>query len=36
MLHDMDFSKPDDPQPVFFRAQMNAGVVEVDTKGGAR
>ena len=30
MLHDMDFRKPDDPQPVFFRAQMNAGVVEVE------
>lgn len=36
MLHDLDFSDPDDPQPVFFRAQMNEGVIEVDAKGGAR
>ena len=36
MLHDMDFRNPDDPQPVFFRAQMNAGVIEVDATGSAR
>ena len=36
MLHDLDFSDPADPQPVFFRAQMNAGVIEVDTQGAAR
>ena len=36
MLHDLDFSDPTDPQPVFFRAQMNAGVIEVDTQGAAR
>ena len=36
MLHDLDFSNPEDPQPVFFRAQMNAGVVEVGVQGAAR
>lgn len=36
MLHDMDFSRPSDPQPVFFRAQMNAGVIEVPEQGAAR
>jgi CRISPR-associated protein Cas5d len=36
MLHDLDFSDPTDPQPVFFRAQMNAGVIEVSTQGAAR
>ena len=36
MLHDMDFRNPDDPQPVFFRAQMNAGAIEVDATGSAR
>jgi len=36
MLRDMDFSNPDDPQPMFFRAQMNAGVIEVSSQGGAR
>lgn len=29
MLHDMDFSNPNDPQPRFFRAQMNSGCIEV-------
>ena len=33
MLHDLDFSHPSDPQPVFFRAQMTAGVIEVDAAG---
>ena len=36
MLHDLDFTDPADPQPVFFRAQMNAGVIEVGTEGAAR
>lgn len=29
LLHDLDFSNPASPQPRFFRAQLNAGVVEV-------
>lgn len=29
MLHDMDYSRPDDPQPRFFKAQMNGGIIEV-------
>jgi len=29
MLHDLDFAKPNDPQPRFFRAALNRGVVEV-------
>ena len=36
MLHDLDFSNPADPQPVFFRAQMNQGVIDIDPQGGAR
>ena len=36
MLHDLDFTHPSDPQPVFFRAQMTAGVIEVDAAEGAR
>lgn len=36
MLHDLDFRDPADPQPVFFRAEMRAGVIDVDAKGGAR
>jgi CRISPR-associated protein Cas5d len=36
MLHDLDFRNPDDPQPMFFRAQMNAGVIDVTTSGVAR
>ncbi len=36
MLHDMDFSNPADPQPVFFRAEMRNGAIDVDAKGGAR
>lgn len=36
MLHDLDFDDPADPKPVFFRAQMNAGVIEVGTQGAAR
>lgn len=29
MLHDLDFSRPADPQPRFFSARMQAGVIEV-------
>ena len=29
MLHDLDFSKPADPQPRFFRARLENGVVSV-------
>lgn len=36
MLYDLDFTDPADPQSVFFRAQMNAGVIEVSTQGAAR
>lgn len=36
MLHDLDFENASDPKPVFFRAQMNNGVVEVGTEGAAR
>lgn len=36
MLHDLDFTNPEDPQPVFYRAQMTAGVIEVDAEGAAR
>lgn len=29
MLYDLDFSDPNDPQPMFFRASMTNGVIEV-------
>ena len=29
MLHDMDYTKPNDPQPRFFRAQLENGVLRV-------
>ena len=29
MLYDMDFTNPDDPQPMFFRAELKEGVVHV-------
>lgn len=29
MLHDLDFSNPNDPQPKFFRAEVKGGVMEV-------
>lgn len=29
MLHDLDFSNPADPQPRFFNAQIQAGVIDV-------
>lgn len=31
MLHDMDFTNPADPQPRFFRAKLENGVVNVPT-----
>ncbi|MBX3634231.1 MAG: type I-C CRISPR-associated protein Cas5 [Rubrivivax sp.] len=34
MLHDLDFGDPADPQPRFFRARMNRGVVEVPAFDG--
>lgn len=36
MLHDMDYTRPDDPQPVFFRAQMNRGVIDLQITRAAR
>ena len=36
MLHDLDFTHEADPQPVFFRAQMTNGVIEVPERGAAR
>ncbi|KQP38075.1 type I-C CRISPR-associated protein Cas5 [Pseudorhodoferax sp. Leaf274] len=36
MLHDMDFANPADPQPVFFRAQMQRGAIDVDGRGNTR
>lgn len=32
MLHDLDFSVPADPQPRFFRAQLEEGVVTVPAR----
>lgn len=29
MLHDLDFTKPNDPQPRFFRASLKNGVVDI-------
>lgn len=29
MLFDMDFSRPEDPQPLFFRARMERGAINV-------
>lgn len=34
MLHDLDFSCPEDPQPRFFRAQMQSGVIDVPAWDG--
>lgn len=34
MLHDLDFVHPADPQPRFFRAQMDRGVIEVPAFDG--
>lgn len=36
MLHDLDFSRPADPQPRFFKATMAAGVIEVPSFEEAR
>lgn len=32
MLYDLDFRNPNDPQPLFFKAAMNQGVIEVDAQ----
>jgi CRISPR-associated protein Cas5d len=29
MLYDLDFTDPGDPHPLFFRAQIKDGVVEI-------
>ncbi len=29
MLYDLDFSNPDNPQPMFFRARMENGVIDI-------
>jgi CRISPR-associated protein Cas5d len=29
MLYDMDFTDEKDPKPMFFRVQLNQGVIEV-------
>ena len=36
MLHDLDFSRTDDPQPVFFKAVMKAGVIDIEAAEVAR
>ena len=36
MLHDLDFSRPADPQPRFFKATIAAGVIEVPSFDEAR
>jgi CRISPR-associated protein Cas5d len=35
LLHDLDFSNPDEPQPRFFRARMAAGVIVVPALEGS-
>jgi CRISPR-associated protein Cas5d len=32
MLHDLDFTNPNDPQPRFFRAKLDRGVVNCDER----
>ena len=32
MLHDLDFKRPSDPQPIFFRARMQQGLIECDAR----
>lgn len=32
MLYDLDYSNPIDPQPLFFKATMEAGVVEIPSR----
>lgn len=34
MLYDMDFSEANNPQPVFYRAKMESGVIEVAKLAG--
>ncbi len=36
MLYDMDYTRPEDPQPLFFRAHMNQGVIEPELPGVVR
>ncbi|MCL4774455.1 MAG: type I-C CRISPR-associated protein Cas5 [Burkholderiaceae bacterium] len=36
MLYDLDFSDRNDPKPIFFRARMTAGVIDVDAAEVAR
>jgi len=36
MLYDLDFRDRDDPRPIFFRAQLTAGVIDVDAAEVAR
>ena len=36
MLRDMDFTNPSDPQAMFFRAQINDGVIDVPEQEGTR
>ena len=36
MLHDLDFTHPTDPQPRFFNAKLQAGVVEIPPLEEAR
>jgi CRISPR-associated protein Cas5d len=36
MLHDLDFTDPADPQPMFFRAHMTLGAIEIGAQGVAR
>lgn len=36
MLHDLDFTRREDPQPRFFNARMQAGVIEVPAIEEAR
>lgn len=36
MLHDLDFANPSDPQPMFYRARMHAGVIDVSTQEAVR
>ena len=32
MLYDLDFADPNDPSPMFFRAQMNEGTINTDAR----
>jgi CRISPR-associated protein Cas5d len=36
MLHDLDFSKASDPQPRFFNARMQSGIVAIPALEEAR